>query len=593
MLTPTHSCNIGELIKSEPTPSAVDSRFGPKNLIEAAIHWHPYPTPHPSVFLDMISQDAGPECVGTPIESASSVRDVVIVNSDRILPVEGEECCASADDKKNDATILTMPTSLKEDRDIYCCDGERKKGERKDASVMSIREEHCAREDDKKNDLRVFLTTAPSLFGGEMKLGERNDAAFMTTLMHGDIGNEENQKHHLSVDQVQCAKRFCTRTECGETHIELIANVRDVVSINIGRILPNIEEEKHCITKIDGEIDATVIAAVRKSFQEVSDGLKSDHSTKSCSEPLCIEIDDETVTNIIQFAASTMGDVYVLSQTCKQWNEILNKIPNTANPTWYKIARRYYIGREFRCIKHVVPHRNDGISRDFRHLKIIDSGCKHDRNTEWRRLLYIERASNLKIFDGEMGPFLKRLLWVFRSEHILPFKNMSWKDGLVDCKMPTEEYWFILWGVNYYSRYHGIDRFDVDVSDESILTNFKDMCFLVHYLDHDYTTANFDSECRIIHRWLHVFGFHHYDYTIGSPIPADLSGPMRGYDGHIMVTLIDRYHNSEGQRVLCLGSMTIKNDRPNNHIPTTENEGWMELSADNGKPIEAQRIFYS
>jgi uncharacterized Zn-finger protein len=333
--------SAGELIKSEPTPSAVDSRFGPKNLIEAAIHWHPYPTPHPSVFLDMISQDTGPECVGTPIESASSVCDVVIVNSDRILPVEGEECCASADDKKNDATILTMPTSLKEDRDIYCCDGERKKGERKDASVMSIREEHCAREDDKKNDLRVFLTTAPSLFGGEMKLGERNDAAFMTTLMHGDIGNEENQKHHLSVDQVQCAKRFCTRTECGGTHIELIANVRDVVSINIGHIFPNIEEEKHCITKIDGEIDATVIAAVRKSFQEVSDGLKSDHSTKSCSEPLCIAIDDETVTNIIQFVASTMGDVYVLSQTCKQWNEILNKIPNTANPIWYKIARRY------------------------------------------------------------------------------------------------------------------------------------------------------------------------------------------------------------------------------------------------------------
>ena len=27
-----------------------------------------------------------------------------------------------------------------------------------------------------------------------MKLGERNDAAFMTTLMHGDIGNEENHK---------------------------------------------------------------------------------------------------------------------------------------------------------------------------------------------------------------------------------------------------------------------------------------------------------------------------------------------------------------------------------------------------------------
>ena len=60
-----------------------------------------------------------------------------------------------------------MPTSLKEDRDIYSCDGERKKGERKDVSVMSIKEEHCAREDVKKNDSRVFLTTAPSLFGGE------------------------------------------------------------------------------------------------------------------------------------------------------------------------------------------------------------------------------------------------------------------------------------------------------------------------------------------------------------------------------------------------------------------------------------------
>ena len=48
-----------------------------------------------------------------------------------------------------------------------------------------------------------------------MKLGERNDAAIMTTLMHDDIGNEENHKHHLSVDQVQCAKRFCARPECG------------------------------------------------------------------------------------------------------------------------------------------------------------------------------------------------------------------------------------------------------------------------------------------------------------------------------------------------------------------------------------------
>ena len=81
----------------------------------------------------------------------------------------------------------------------------------------------------------------------------------------------------------------------------------------------------------------------------------------------------------------------------------------------------------------------------------------------------------MKIFDGKMGSFLKRLLWVFRSEHILPYNNMSWQDGLVDFKMPAKEYWCILWDVDHYSQYHCIDRFDVDVSHESILTNVKDM----------------------------------------------------------------------------------------------------------------------
>ncbi len=52
---------------------------------------------------------------------------------------------------KNDATILaTVPTSLKEDRDLYYCDREMKNNERKDVSVMTNKEEQCAREDDKK-----------------------------------------------------------------------------------------------------------------------------------------------------------------------------------------------------------------------------------------------------------------------------------------------------------------------------------------------------------------------------------------------------------------------------------------------------------
>ena len=37
-----------------------------------------------------------------------------------------------------------------------------------------------------KNDVRVLLTTTSTLFAGEMKTGERNDAAIMTTLMRDD-----------------------------------------------------------------------------------------------------------------------------------------------------------------------------------------------------------------------------------------------------------------------------------------------------------------------------------------------------------------------------------------------------------------------
>ena len=67
-------------------------------------------------------------------------------------------------------------------------------------------------------------------------------------------------------------------------------------------------------------MDATYVTA---SFEEDRLCLKSDHSIKSMSEPLCKELfcqkagEYEIVTEIIEFAASTMGDVYMLSQTCK------------------------------------------------------------------------------------------------------------------------------------------------------------------------------------------------------------------------------------------------------------------------------------
>ena len=63
--------------------------------------------------------------------------------------------------------------------------------------------------------MRVLLNTVPSLLEGEMKTGERNDAAIMTTLPYDDIGSEENHKHHLPVDQVQCAKRFVLELNVG------------------------------------------------------------------------------------------------------------------------------------------------------------------------------------------------------------------------------------------------------------------------------------------------------------------------------------------------------------------------------------------
>jgi hypothetical protein len=223
----------------------------------------------------------------------------------------------------------------------------------------------------------------------------------------------------------------------------------------------------------------------------------------------------------------------------------------------------------------------------------MDYYCKHDDNSQWRRLLFIERIPTLKIFLGEVGPYLKLLVWVFEFDHILPYVNMSWKEGPVDCTLSAEEYWIGLGVSNHPRRDRGIDKFLVDFNDNGIVENFGQMEFLVHYLDHNYTSANFQSECRIIHRWLNVFGFHHYDFSIGPPVPLDdnENGPNMVNEGHIKVTLVDRYVR-RGQRVLCLGSMTIRDDISDHYIPG-HNEVWIDLSAGGrGVPIHRVRIFY-
>ena len=230
-------------------------------------------------------------------------------------------------------------------------------------------------------------------------------------------------------------------------------------------------------------------------------------------------------TTIIEFAASTMGDVYVLSLTCKKWNSIINKIPNTANPIWCKIARRFY-GQKV-----------------FRSLESIDSGCKHDSNTEWRMLLYIESVAKLSIFRGEVGQILKLLVWVFRSDNIIPYKLITWKESehngvrkRVKTTGYAEDYWQSLGVINDNTRKQGIDRFDVDFSEESCHENLKDKCVFVHYLDHRYIIANFVSECRIIHQWFHMFGFCQGEYWIYPP-KAVKEEPSKGYEGYFKVVI--------------------------------------------------------
>ena len=48
---------------------------------------------------------------------------------------------------------------------------------------------------------------------------------------------------------------------------------------------------------------------------------------------------------IMEFAAATMGGVYLLSQTCKQWDKILNQEPDTADPIWHRIAKTILWGQ--------------------------------------------------------------------------------------------------------------------------------------------------------------------------------------------------------------------------------------------------------
>ena len=181
------------------------------------------------------------------------------------------------------------------------------------------------------------------------------------------------------------------------------------------------------------------------------------------------------------------------------------------------------------------------------------------------------------------------LAWVFSSDRVLPYYTLSWTDGLVECKVSAKEYLLSLGIGHHQRRERGIDVFPVAFTDRSTEEIFEDMKFQVHYTDHDYTVANFESECRIIHQWLHVFGFHHDDFSIDPPEAYD----EQGLYGYINVTLIDRYRH-QGKRVLCLGSMTIKEDTSPCDIDIIRFQtfGWWDFSAEEGEPVRSKLIHF-
>lgn len=336
-----------------------------------------------------------------------------------------------------------------------------------DATVMdsvpvpSKEEEPWAREDDTKMYLSKFLTTAPALSFVDGEKKKNDDGNVLINIGTTSIGGEKTNV-------------ICFVDGEKKKHDD-------------GSVLLTIGP-----TSIDGEKKAVI----------------------------CYD----AITKIIEFAASTTGDVYVLSQTCKKWNSIINKIPNTANPIWYKIARRFY-GRQ-----------------DIRRLESMVCGCEHD--SKWKMLLYIESVAKLSIFHGQVGQILKLLVWVFGSHNIIPYKLITWKEESEHngvCKVVktteyAEGYWQSLGVINDNTRERGIDRFDVDFSEESYLENLKDKCVLVHYLDHPYIIANFVSECRIIDRWFQVFGFYEGEYCIYPP-KAVKEGPLKGYEGYFRVII--------------------------------------------------------
>ena len=86
--------------------------------------------------------------------------------------------------------------------------------------------------------------------------------------------------------------------------------------------------------------------------------LKSDSNAMACSDASFMNsywqntVESDLQIRIMEFAATMMGEVYLLSQTCKPWDEILNHDLHMADPIWHRIAKEYY-GVDRRHLRHL------------------------------------------------------------------------------------------------------------------------------------------------------------------------------------------------------------------------------------------------
>ncbi len=209
--------------------------------------------------------------------------------------------------------------------------------------------------------------------------------------------------------------------------------------------------------------------------------------------------DSCVLINILEFTAS-FENVSLISQTCREWNEIINKNKLTSESIWHKIAHGQYSPHEFEELERINP--------------LVDS-CSFPT---WKTILEIKAGSKLKVSQGEVGGTIQRLFWVFHGR-LLPYRQLFWYDDHVKCQLKIQSEASIrfrdidaFW--NKINSNRGITKFDVTIFDRCIWHIGIERIIDVHYRDHDYTVSNFNEQCQIIHQWFNVWGLSEQDYEI-------------------------------------------------------------------------------